>query len=85
MKYFAMMNRAKSSEMLGEKKDAIYDYESVIKGNPKFLTPYKELIKIYLKAKQKKEALHIIDYGLAHLPDSSFLLKQKQKIVGKVK
>ena len=59
-----LRKRGKVYEMQGEINMAITDYKEAIKLRPKYTSVYADLIDIYLKIGNKKEAANILKKGL---------------------
>lgn len=67
-------------EQMNQPDKAMQAYQKSISFNPKNPQPYIALSNLYIKQKNKNEALATLEQGLKYKPDSKSLIKQLEKL-----
>ena len=78
------MRRGSALKLAGRTAEAMEDYSTVIRLNPKLRRPYLELADYYVEGQQKVDALKIVSEGLTYRPDDKKLQARYIQLGGKL-
>lgn len=78
------LNRGLVLSLQGNSGGAIADLKRALELNPKLVRAYTQASDIYVKLKQKDEALTVVSEGLRHVPDSTVLQRLYKERGGKL-
>lgn len=76
-------NRGEVFRLMGKIGEAVRDFQTSIKADPKQTRTYIKLAELYANGKEKARALEIISQGLRYNPDSKALQRRYLELGGK--
>ena len=77
-----LVNRGIALKLSGRDADALKDFYSALKLNPKYALAYAKIAEHFVAIGDKKNALEVVSQGLRYLPDAKFLQRRYRELGG---